>query len=141
VDFRSSSLEYECSVVSEGPICGTVVKWRILFPSKTSLCLIKHHAMKTYAESGGIAPRNLNSMCHSVVKLSLCLIKHHAMKTYAGSGGIAPRDLNSGTRWEWQASRPGRFTSQLPQCEVVLFKMQTNSWLKKEDRFSKKYSV
>jgi hypothetical protein len=32
------------------------------------------------------------------------------MKTYWGSGGIAPRILGIATKWEWSASRPGRFT-------------------------------
>jgi hypothetical protein len=32
------------------------------------------------------------------------------MKTYWESGGIAPRILDLGTRWEWSASRLGRFT-------------------------------
>jgi hypothetical protein len=38
------------------------------------------------------------------------LIKHQAMKSYWGSGGIALRILDLDTRWEWSASRPGRFT-------------------------------
>jgi hypothetical protein len=40
----------------------------------------------------------------------LYLTEHHAMKAYYGSGGISPRILDFGTRWEWSASRPGRFT-------------------------------
>jgi hypothetical protein len=32
------------------------------------------------------------------------------MKTYGESGGIAPR-INPDTRWEWSASRLGRFIS------------------------------
>jgi hypothetical protein len=31
------------------------------------------------------------------------------MKMYWRSGGIASRILHFGTRWEWSASRPGRF--------------------------------
>jgi len=35
------------------------------------------------------------------------------MKTYWGSVGVAPRILHLGTRWEWSASHPGRFTPGL----------------------------
>jgi len=46
-----------------------------------------------------------------MIKLPLCLTKHHAIKTYWRSGGTAPYILNLGTRREWSALRPGRFTS------------------------------
>jgi hypothetical protein len=68
---------------------------------KFSLSLTKHHDMKTYWGSGGIAPDILNlcTGCRRVkVKLSLSLTKHHDIKTYWVSGGIAPDTLNLGTR-------------------------------------------
>jgi hypothetical protein len=41
---------------------------------------------------------------------TLFLTEHHAMKAYWGNGRIASRILDLGTRWEWSASRPSRFT-------------------------------
>jgi hypothetical protein len=35
-------------------------KFIIMVTAKLSLCLTKHHTMKTYRESGGIAPRILD---------------------------------------------------------------------------------
>jgi hypothetical protein len=48
------------------------------------------------------------------VKLSLCfsLTEHKAMKAYWRSRGIAPHIFHLDTRWEWSASRSGRFTSR-----------------------------
>jgi len=45
------------------------------------------------------------------VKLYQRLTKHHAMKTYWKNRDVVPRIFSPGTRWEWSALRPGRFTS------------------------------
>jgi len=39
-----------------------------------------------------------------------CSIKNHTMKTHWACEGIATGILNLDIRWEWLASRPGRFT-------------------------------
>jgi hypothetical protein len=59
---------------------------------------------------------------HVQVKLPLCLIKYtitkyllikyHSKKTYCGSGGIVLCILNLDIRWEWSASRSGRFSTR-----------------------------
>jgi hypothetical protein len=36
------------------------LRWKVKVKGKVSLCLTKHHAMKTYWGSGGLAPRILD---------------------------------------------------------------------------------
>jgi hypothetical protein len=93
----------------------TVFQWTVTLPLhptlgfrtqllETSIIICAHFILPASSDGMLAAPYSKGTV------VPVLLTEHHAMKAYWESGDIAPCILDLGTRREWVASRPGRFT-------------------------------